>query len=128
MGVFLTLHNPVDEATAGEEGPPKPKGKKAKKAAAEAQRRQDEMAVSGVFVHRSALAPADGGSDGRDWETKYKPGKPMRVRVMGHHLVEGVAVGSSVESFVDGSVVHSSQVSRPATSYDTIPYQCHVYR
>jgi hypothetical protein len=107
LGVFLTRRENEEEP---EEQEAKPKGKKAQKEFAIAKRRADELAVSGIFVHRSSLQASLEDAGGREWESKMKLGKALRVRIMGYHLVEGVAVGSNVESFVDGSVVHASQV------------------
>jgi hypothetical protein len=104
---------PNGEETKGEDGVEKKKGrnKKALAAAAQAKRMRDEMSVRGVFVHKSSLnTPSENGVY-VPWEDRYKVGMHLdAIRVMGHHLVEGVAVGSNKESFVGGSVIHSSQV------------------
>lgn len=118
-GLYITS---TDESA--EEGDAKASGltikkgsKKAQTAALQKQREADEAAVKGVFVHKSSLADASGkgssgqGKDAAGWETRYKIGKAMDVRVSGYHLVEGIAIASNVDAYMTGSVVHSSQVA-----------------
>jgi ribosomal protein S1 len=111
-GVLFTSKTGGDEADEVEEAgaPNKSSGdethqKKNKKKLAQAQRDLDESSVSGVIVHRSSLEGTV------NWETIYSKGKQFDVRVLGYHLVEGIAVGSNTESFLEGEVVHQSQVS-----------------
>ena len=113
-GVYITS----DDSSKDDSMSPQIVKKGSKKAAAVAQKQRDldEAAVKGVLVHKSSLADSSGGhgskssKDSSGWESHYKIGKSMDVRVSGYHLVEGIAMASNVDAFMTGSVVHSSQV------------------
>ena len=45
-----------------------------------------------------------------DMEKLFPEGQEMDVRVMGYHLIEGIALVSNKKDYLQGTVVHSSQV------------------
>jgi ribosomal protein S1 len=116
-GLYITHTDENEDENTAMVGLTIKKGsKKAQAAALQKQRDADEAAIQGVFVHKSSLADASGngssgqGKDAVGWESRYKLGKSMDVRVSGYHLVEGIAIASNVDAYMTGSVVHSSQV------------------
>lgn len=123
--------------TASGDDPTQRKRKKVLSAELIKKVRQQNEAVLGVFVHKSALgnkciqsledeqpveeAPRKkdkkekkGGShtlcSGDLMEKTYQLGSHMLARVSGHHLVEGWVLASNVDSYLRGAVIHSSNV------------------
>lgn len=91
------------------------KGKKADEADLKAKRQRDELVVA-AFVHKSSLVDKDNNDEkvkSEDLEKQYKVGKDVSCRVVGHHLVEGWVLATTMGSLEEGESIatHSSQIT-----------------
>lgn len=86
----------------------KSSGKKKAQEAIRLQRQKDEKCV-GIYIHRSSLFQSDDKKSDIDDLFKVASVIPI-ARVIGYHLVEGVALASTKETVVEGKIIHPSQL------------------
>ncbi len=94
------------------------KGEQAEAASARERRRKDEL-ITAAFIHKSSLVDRESHYKGdiknvnqEDVEKQYRVGRGVCCRVVGHHLVEGYSLATTMSPFDEDkqAITHSSQV------------------